>query len=163
MRSLPQDAVFAVVAAGIAAGISSTLAQMLLWLVFTDNFPEVLFRDARLTAGLLLGTAVLPPPESFDAIVMLVATVVHFSLSICYSAAIGAFTSRLKTTAGVVTGASFGAALYAVNLYGFTELFPWFVQARDWITFVAHLVFGLTVVETNRFLRSRGGAKLLLG
>ena len=41
----------AVVYAGIAAGILSTIAQIVLWLVFTDALPAILFRDARFTAA----------------------------------------------------------------------------------------------------------------
>ena len=37
--------------AGVIAGTSATLVQVLLWLVSTDAFPAILFRDARLTAA----------------------------------------------------------------------------------------------------------------
>ena len=42
----------AAVYAGVAAGIVSTLAQIALWLIFSDAFPAILFRDARLTAAI---------------------------------------------------------------------------------------------------------------
>jgi hypothetical protein len=32
--------------------------------------------------------------------------------------------------------------LYVVNFYGFTALFPWFAMARNWVSIVAHAVFG---------------------
>jgi hypothetical protein len=47
-------------------------------------------------------------------------------------------------------GAGFGALLYCVNLYGFTAIFPWFTEARGGITFVAHLVFGVTAMLSYR-------------
>ena len=53
----------AVLCAGIVAGVLATLVQVLLWLVFTDDFMALLLRDARLTAALVLGQKVLPPPR----------------------------------------------------------------------------------------------------
>ena len=62
----------AAVWAGVAAGVGSALAQVLLWLAFTDAFPHAMFRDARLTAAILLGQGVLPPPSTFDTVIMLI-------------------------------------------------------------------------------------------
>ena len=60
---------------------------------------------------------------------------------------------RAAVWAGVAAGV--GSALYAVNLYGFTALFPWFAQARDWITITAHLMFGVTAAGVYRWLERR--------
>ena len=60
------------------------LAQVLLWLAFTGAFPHALFRDARLTAAILLGQGVLPPPSTFDTVIMLISALIHFALSIVY-------------------------------------------------------------------------------
>lgn len=53
-------------------------------------------------------------------------------------------------------------ALYAVNLYGFTALFPWFAQLRDWITIAAHLVFGVTAASVYRWLETRRKPEAIL-
>jgi len=143
--------------AGIAAGVLATLVQVMLWAVFTDEFPALLFRDARLTAALVMGSRVLPPPAGFDAFVMLVATVIHFALSAVYTALLAQLAARLEGCAAVPMGAAFGVALYAVNLHGFTELFPWFAQARGWITLAAHVAFGMTASFAYRRLRLRNG------
>lgn len=129
--------------------------QVLLWLIFTDDFPGVLFRDARLTAALVLGQSVLPPQATFDAGMMFVATLVHFALSIAFAALLSPFAIRLNNVAALLAGAVFGVVLYIVNLYGFTALFPWFVQARGWITLVAHAVFGISAVAVFRWLACR--------
>ena len=42
--------------------------------------------------------------------------------------------------------------LYFVNLYGFTFIFPWFTRARGGITLAVHLVFGMVVMLTYRWL-----------
>jgi hypothetical protein len=141
-----------IVLAGVAAGILATLVQLLLWLAFTGDFPALLFRDVRLTAALLLGSSILPPPATFDMTAMLVATLIHFVLSIAYAAMLTALTVRLGTMAALMAGVGFGLALYVVNLYGFTLVFPWFAQARGWIAVIAHIVFGLSAVLAYRSL-----------
>jgi len=40
-----------------------------------------------------------------------------------------------------------------VNMHGFTLVFPWFAQARDWITLAAHVAFG--VVAAGAWVRAR--------
>ena len=145
----------AAVWAGVAAGVGSALAQVLLWLAFTDAFPHALFRDARLTAAILLGQGVLPPPTTFDAAIMLISALIHFALSIVYGLALAWVIARAAMGASLLIGALFGLALYAVNMYGFTALFPWFAQARDWITIAAHVVFGVTAAGIYRWLERR--------
>ena len=145
----------AAVCAGILAGVVSTLAQVLLWAAFTDAFPSALFRDSRLAAAILMGRDVLPPPASFDLTITLIAACVHFALSIFYGVMIAIMISRAMMGIAVVIGAGFGASLYVVNLYGFTAIFPWFAEVRDWITLVAHVVFGVTAAATYRALDRR--------
>jgi len=144
-----------IIAAGIIAGILATLVQVLLWLLFTDDFPGVLYRDARLTAALVLGRRVLPPPATLDAGVMATATLIHFALSIFYAALLAPIAVRLENIPAVLAGAAFGVALYLVNLYGFTEIFPWFIPARGWIALAAHVAFGITAVAVFRILHVR--------
>ncbi len=138
--------------AGVIAGTVATLIQVLLWLVFTDDFPAILFRDARLTAALVLDDSVLPPPATFDVGIMLVATFIHFALSIAYATLLAPLAVRLGGASALLAGAVFGVALYIVNLYGFTVVFPWFAQARGWIALVAHGVFGVMAILVYRWL-----------
>lgn len=145
----------AAVCAGIAAGILATVVQIALWSVFADALPTILFRDARFAAAILLGRGVLPPPASFNGPVMLVATLVHFTLSIAYGLALSPLISRLRTAPSLLAGAAFGLCLYGINMYGFTAVFPWFEATRDWITFVTHLVFGVAAAGTYKMLQQR--------
>lgn len=138
--------------AGVIAGTLSTLTQVLLWLVFTEDFPAILFRDARLTAALVLGSSVLPPPVTFDVDIMLAATLIHFMLSIAYAALLAPLIARLEAVPALLAGAGLGVMLYLVNLYGFTAIFPWFAQSRGWITLIAHGVFGVTVSAVYLYL-----------
>jgi uncharacterized membrane protein YagU involved in acid resistance len=115
----------------------------LVWWSCNGDFPGALFRDARLAAAIVMGPSVLPPPASFDALVMGVSTLVHFVLSIAYATVLALAITRLRTSTSLAVGATFGLALYAVNLHGFTVVFPWFAQVRTWDTLLAHLAFGI--------------------
>lgn len=134
-----------VVVVGIAAGVIATVAQFVLWWLADIPVAETLLRDARLTAALLMGPAVLPPPTTTRWDILLVATLIHFALSIVYALIPACMTGRLPVGPLLLIGALYGVAIYGVNLYGFTLLFPWFVVARDWVTLLAHLVFGMTL------------------
>jgi hypothetical protein len=92
----------------------------------------------------------LPPPATFDWSVMLIATLVHFALSIAYALALSVFISRLSTPLSLLAGAVFGLSLYAINMYGFTFVFPWFAAARDWITAATHGIFGMVVAAVYK-------------
>ena len=136
--------------AGIAAGVVATLAQIALWWVASEPLPAILFRDARLTAAIIMGRDVLPPPATFDGPVMLIATLVHFALSIAYALALSVFISRLSMPLSLLAGAAFGLLLYAINMHGFTFVFPWFAVARDWITVATHVVFGIVAAAVYK-------------
>jgi hypothetical protein len=138
--------------AGIAAGILATLIEIALWSVYTDALPQILFRDARFAAAVMMGPGVLSAPPGFDWRVMLVATLVHFALSAAYGLILSRLVWRLGTLSSLFAGAAFGLFLYAVNMYGFTALFPWFEGARDWITAATHVAFGTAAAGVYRVL-----------
>ena len=141
-----------IILAGIVAGTLSTLAQVLLWVAVGADAWTLLLRDARLTAALVLGEAATSPSAGFDARIMLAATGIHFALSIIYAALLLPVAKRLALLPSLLAGAGFGALLYFVNLYGFSSIFPWFTQARGGITLAVHLVFGMVVMLTYRWL-----------
>lgn len=134
-----------VIVVGVAAGVIATAAQLVLWWLANIPVAETLLRDARLTAALLMGPAVLPPPTTARWDILLVATLIHFALSIVYALIPVRMAGRLPIGPLLLIGALYGVAIYGVNLYGFTLLFPWFVVARDWVTLLAHLVFGMSL------------------
>lgn len=141
--------------AGVLAAIVATAVQLLLWRAYAFPLPAALFRDARLAAAIVLGRSVLPPPATFDWRIMLVATGVHFTLSIVYAFVLAAAIGRLAAREAIATGALFGLVLYVVNMYAFTWLFPWFAITRDGITAVAHVAFGITAGATYIAVRKR--------
>jgi hypothetical protein len=141
--------------AGAAAGVLATVAQIALWSIFADALPAILFRDARFTAAIVMGRAVLPPPASFDGRIMLVATLVHFALSIIYGLSLSWLIARLRAAPSLLVGAIFGLAVYGMNMYGFAIIFTWFEATREWITIAAHLVFGIAAAGVYKMLSRR--------
>jgi len=145
----------ATIFAGIAAGVAASGMQLLLWWSFWDVLPEILYRDARLTAALVMGRGVLPPPSSLDWSVMAVATLIHFSLSIVYSMILAIVISGRGRSAALFLGSIYGLALFGINMYGVTAIIPWFTAARDWITLVTHVIFGLSSAIAYREMSAR--------
>lgn len=138
--------------AGIAAGIAATIVEVVLWLAFTDAFPEIFFRDARFAAAIVMGRGVLPPAAGFDWRVLLAATLVHFALSVAYGLILSRLIWRLGMSASLLAGTAFGLFVFALNMYGFTTVFPWFEATRDLITVAAHLAFGIVAAAVYRAL-----------
>jgi hypothetical protein len=142
----------AAIFAGLVAGTVATVVEIVLWQLFTGRLSEVLVRDANLAAAIVLGPGSLSSLESIDRSSLAVATLVHFALSIAYALVLSWFVSRTRLAAAVV-GTAFGLGLFALNLYGFARLFPWFVVARDPITLAAHIVFGVAAALVLRRCR----------
>ncbi len=112
----------------------------------------------RMIAAIVLGKGVLPPPATFDILVLVAALVLHFALSILYTS-IGAIVSRPARTAAFLMGVILGLLLYMINFYIFTGLFPWFEGARNWISMLTHVVFGsvASLLYLHLRIRKHGG------
>lgn len=144
-KRAPRDLKLALVT-GLGAGVIVTVVQFFLWWMTAMPLPETFFRDVRLTAAIIMGTRVLQPASSAASWdILLVATLIHFSLSIAYAVIPAHLAGRLRLSPFLVFGAMYGLMIYVVNLYGFTLLFPWFAVARDGVTLATHLVFGVTL------------------
>lgn len=138
--------------AGVAAGIFSTVAQIILWWLFLDELPSILYRDARFAAAIILGKGVLPPPATLDWYVMFIATLLHFGLSIAYAIILSWLIRGIDITNSLIAGGLYGLGLFLMNMYGFVMIFPWFVDTRDWITVTAHIVFGVSAAGVYKVL-----------
>ena len=136
----------------MAAGIFSTIAQILLWWSFWDALPSILYRDARFAAAIILGQGVLSPPATLDWQVMFIATWIHFGLSIIYAIVLSWLIHRLDIKNSLIVGSLYGLGLFIINMYGFVIIFPWFVETRDWITVTAHVVFGVSAAGVYKVL-----------
>ena len=135
--------------AAVISGLVSTIAQIALWGIFAENsWLSMLNRDTRLTAAILMGREVLSSFGTVDWRVVTVATLIHFALSVAYSFFFAFLASRLNKKLWFAAGLIYGLAIYGINMYGMTFIFPWFSEVRDWITVVAHAVFGICLAGT---------------
>jgi len=130
--------------AGVIAGIVFIMLEMALVKFVQGMSP---WGPQRMMAAMVMGEGVLPPPETFDLMIVMVAMMVHLVLSILLGVILGFVISRLalNLAASIAAGTLFGLAVYFVNFYGFTALFPWFAMARGPIGIFAHAMFGLVL------------------
>ncbi len=152
----------AAVWAGIIAGLVFMVLEMLLvQLVGAGS----MWGPPRMMAPIVMGRDVLPPPATFDVGVFIVAMIVHFVLSLVYAFIFAWIVSQWKMgiAGAAIGGLVFGLVIYAVNFYGFTVAFPWFAEARNWITILAHAIFGLTLGAAYEPLAQRDSSRAVAG
>lgn len=137
--------------AGLIAGAVFMMMEMLLVGTVGGDSP---WAPPRMIAAIALGRDALPPPATFDMGILPTAMVIHFALSVIYAFVLGWAISRwrLGLAAAAVAGLGFGIAIYLVNFYGFTGLFPWFAMARNWISVLSHAAFGLILGSSYHVL-----------
>ena len=99
----------------------------------------------RLFASILLGDSILAPPATFDVAALLAAISVHFLLSILYALLIAYIIHRGGLISGIIGGALLGLALYSINFYTLTLLYPWFFAMRSGLFIITHALFGALV------------------
>ena len=125
--------------AAIIAGIVFMMLEMMMVAIFMGGSP---WGPPRMIAAIGMGKGVLPPPATFDAGIMMVAMLIHFGLSVIL-AFVFAFIARGRTVGmSTLLGAAFGLAVYLINFYGMTAVFPWFAMGRGWIGMVSHIAYG---------------------
>jgi hypothetical protein len=134
--------------AGVISGVVFLLANLLL-AGLTLGSPWIVL---RILASIVLGSGVLPPPVTFDLGIAIVALLVNFALSILFTGIIALIIHRWGLIVGLLGGAVLGLALYAINFYTFSFLFPWFFPFRSWMMVVSHLIFGAVAGGTYELL-----------
>lgn len=127
--------------AGIVAGIVFVALEMIAVGVIMGGSP---WGPPRMMAAIVLGKGALPPPATFDAGIVFVGMVVHFALSAIFGVIFAFAANRMckGTLHATIAGAIFGLAIYVVDFYGLTTVFPWFEMARTPVTVTTHIIFG---------------------
>jgi hypothetical protein len=128
----------AALVAGVAAG--SALLTLLVMLS-AGLYDEPAWKIPQLIGSTLRGPAAAEL-RAFDPVVAALGVAIHFTLSLLYALAFAGITAEWRRHTAL-TGIAFGIALYFVNLHGFTQLFPWFLELRTPDTLAAHAFFGL--------------------
>ncbi|MFC3549752.1 hypothetical protein ACFOLC_01840 [Lysobacter cavernae] len=148
----------AILWAGLAAGAVFLVLELILTPLFMGMSAWV---PPRMIAAITMGRSVLPPPDTFDTTAVSAAIVVHVVLSLAYALVFAFVAKGRSVVADTMLGAGFGLLLYLVNFYGFTLWFPWFAEARHWVSIATHLAFGAVLGATyatcaQRFARKDG-------
>jgi hypothetical protein len=137
---------------GLIAGVAFMMLEMLMVWAFMGQSP---WGPPRMIAAMAMGQGVLPPPATFDFGVMMAAMIIHFMLSWIIAAAFAWAFGGLSTGTAVLVGAVFGLVIYFVNFYGFTAIWPWFAQARNWVSVFAHIMFGVILAWSYKAIAHR--------
>jgi hypothetical protein len=141
----------AAVWAGLIAGLIFMMVEMIMVLVFLGQSP---WGPPRMIAAMLMGKEVLPPPAAFDGSVMMTAMMIHFPLSIVYGLILGWIVHRLAGAKVALIGAVFGLTIYFINFYLVAPvLFPWFTEAQNMVSFLAHFLYGVVLGGSYAGLR----------
>jgi hypothetical protein len=139
---------------GIVAVVAGTLAMIGMVMLSTSVYDESAWKLPRMVAAMLAGRGALDPDDEFSAAFVALAVVIHFVLALAYTLALAALVKDMPEAAAPWIGMAFGVALYFGNLYGLTQLFPWFAQLRTLDTLAAHVLFGIVAATAYRHLAS---------
>jgi hypothetical protein len=137
-----RNAARAVLAARSGMIAAAALMAMLLLLSVT-LYDESPWKLPRMIAATVLGPGVLQPEDAFDARVALTMLAVMLDIGIACALALARPAARLHGVSLAALGLAFGAAFYAVNVYGLALAYPWLAELRSVDTLMAHLLFGL--------------------
>jgi hypothetical protein len=129
--------------AAVIAGLVAGGLTMLLWmLLLTMTTGGTIWAPFHHVAAILLGEGALTPSQAINTQVVLTGIVIHLFLAVIYALVLAFIIHRWGLVVGIIGGALFGLALYIINYYTFTALYPWFFPLRSWIALVGHIVFG---------------------
>jgi len=130
---------------GLAGGVVFLILDMLAMMISGGSIAQ----PFRMIAAIVMGSDMLD--ISFNANIVLAAAVVHFALAVAMglilSLIIAPFHFDSSMGMASAVGAIFGILVYLINFYGMTQFFPWFAEARNWMTVVAHIVFGIVLAD----------------
>jgi hypothetical protein len=138
------------VGAGLVGG-AVFLATELVFLPLVNHLPADWI--LRLIASLMAGPVTLSWPAGQLGGLVLTAAGVHAALSVAYAFVLCRMEDELGLIAAIVASALMGLAIYLVNFYLLSPVFPWFASARGGATLAAHVLYGITTALTHKGLR----------
>ncbi|MDQ3309584.1 MAG: hypothetical protein M3497_05605 [Gemmatimonadota bacterium] len=130
--------------AGVIAGTVFLMMEMFLMPLF--GFAPSIWAPPRMIGAIGLGESALPPPATFDLGVVMVAMMIHFATSILFAIVVALIIRSLGMGAAIAVGVVAALLLYVFVFYIMTAgPWPWFANARNWLSIVVHIVFGALV------------------
>ena len=141
--------------AGLVAGAVLMVLDLLWATLVAGDSP---WRSSHLVAAILMGPQVLGAVDFAPGIVT-AALLTHYVLGVAFGCALAfllvGFGWQGHAVAAPVIGALFGLALYVVDFYGMTRVFPWLIEMRGWPNLLAHVVFGVVAAGLYEWLGRR--------
>ncbi|WP_429454766.1 hypothetical protein [Paraburkholderia sp. WC7.3g] len=138
--------------AAVIGGCVAGVVFLVIELVAMRLMGQSVWGPPRMIAAIVLGRDALMQPATFAPGIMLAALVTHFVLAMLFTVILAVIMAPFSLDSSVgmasLVGAVFGVLLYVVNFYGMTQWFPWFADARGWVSFLNHIVFGLVAADT---------------
>lgn len=134
--------------AGVIAGLVFLLVNMALTGQLLGNAQLPL----QLSAALVLGTGVMPPAIGLGSSVLLTGLGVHLVLAVVFTCVIAFCLHRWGIWVGILGGALFGLALYAINYYFVADFIDGFAVLRSWLMAASHMLFGAVAGGVYEFL-----------
>lgn len=125
--------------AGLVAGIISLLIVMLWYMVKFGGSPWVV---PHFIAAILLGRDALATVTTFNPAVILVGIGVHLLACVLFALLIAFVFHRWGMIVSFLGGALLGAALFGINFFALTSVFPWLSAGRMGAILLAHMLFG---------------------
>jgi len=126
----------AVLISGLVAGTLFLITD-LIFAPLVTNVSGAL--TLRYFAALVLGSKVLTQTGTG---ILVTGIVVHYVLSLVFALVIALVVHRWGMVVGIVGGAIMGVAIYGINLYTVTVLFPWFFAINSPVILLCHAIFG---------------------
>ena len=141
--------------AAVLAGLFAGVIDLALLAASAWAQGQNVWVNMRHTAAILMGPGVLPPPATFDLLLFIVSTIVHFGLSMIYGVVVAFFVRKANWAVGLIIGVAVGFGIYIVNYYGFAPLlFPWLIESRSgMVPTLIHPVFGMIAAAAYLKLR----------
>ncbi|MDN0085197.1 hypothetical protein QU487_21040 [Crenobacter sp. SG2305] len=137
--------------AAAMAGVAGGVVFLVLDLMASALSGAGLWAPTHMIAAIVMGSGALASPASFSFGIVVTALIVHFVLAIAMGLILGLIMApfHFDSSWGMASavGAVFGLAVYLFNFYGMTSFFPWFAEARGWITLIAHVIFGIVMAD----------------
>ena len=128
--------------AATIAGLLAAIISLGLGMGVLQYLHENALGLPRLLATIVLGRGALDAEVTSTGMALGVGIGVHLVLGLVFAFIISFTLHRWGFWVGLIGGALFGLALYAINTYTMSRFFPEFFHYRSWFMVGLHVVFG---------------------
>ena len=128
--------------AATIAGLIAAIISLGLGMAVLQYLHENALGLPRLLATIVLGRNALDAEITSTGMALGVGIGVHLVLGLVFAFIISFTLHRWGFWVGLIGGALFGLALYAINTYTMSRFFPEFYFYRSWFMVGLHVVFG---------------------